>query len=264
MVMSQPNESPTLDLNFQIVVFKVENTLFQVHRNCFNVPGTPFEAMFALPQTQTQSVEGSSLDNPIHLLGIKVDHFRSFLRILYPFIDRTPVVKFDEWVRVLSLSTLWLFQEIREKSITHLSELIKEKTVMERIALAREYRVAKWLRDAYLELVQQNPLNLEELRPAESYSDSLVRNWEADAIKWKATSTDWETLARISHLQTRAAISSMSFGGVNHCRECRMDYGIYKRCLCKCRLLSMVDEAFRGELESFKEYPGHVEHPLPS
>ena len=63
---------------------EVENTLFQVLRNGFNVSGTPFEAMFALPQTQSDNIEGSSLENPIHLLGIKVDHFRSFLRILHP------------------------------------------------------------------------------------------------------------------------------------------------------------------------------------
>jgi hypothetical protein len=89
--------------NFQIVVFevyflyrssheltmttsfqKVEGTLFQVLRNGFNVRGTPFEAMFALPQTETDNIEGSSLENPIYLPGIKADHFRSFLRILYP------------------------------------------------------------------------------------------------------------------------------------------------------------------------------------
>ena len=97
--------APHLDyvFNFQIVVFevyflssyfshkeivtisfqKVENTLFQVLRNGFNVPGTAFEAMFALPQTQSDNTEGS-LENPIHLPGIKADHFRSFLRILYP------------------------------------------------------------------------------------------------------------------------------------------------------------------------------------
>ena len=62
---------------------KVEDTLFQVLINGFNLPGTPFEAMFALPQTEA-SIEGSSLENPIHLPGIKVEHFRSFLRILYP------------------------------------------------------------------------------------------------------------------------------------------------------------------------------------
>ena len=62
---------------------KVENTLFQVVRNGFNVPGTPFEAMFALPQTQTDSIEGR-LENPINLPGIKAEHFRSFLRMLHP------------------------------------------------------------------------------------------------------------------------------------------------------------------------------------
>ena len=75
---------------------KVENTLFQVLRNGFNVPGTPFEAMFALPQTQSDGIEGSSLENPIYLPGIKVDHFRSFLRILYPlYVLMTLSVKYS-------------------------------------------------------------------------------------------------------------------------------------------------------------------------
>jgi hypothetical protein len=41
---------------------------------------------FALPQTPTDSIEGSGPvnDNPIHLPGIKADHFRAFLRTLYP------------------------------------------------------------------------------------------------------------------------------------------------------------------------------------
>ena len=62
---------------------KVENMLFKVFRNGFNVPGTPFEAMFALPQTQTDNIEGSNFENPIHLPGVKAHHFRSFLRVLY-------------------------------------------------------------------------------------------------------------------------------------------------------------------------------------
>ena len=65
---------------------KIENTLFRVLRNGFNVPGTPFEAMFAPQTTDTGNIdsEGSSFENPICLPGVKVDHFRSFLRILYP------------------------------------------------------------------------------------------------------------------------------------------------------------------------------------
>jgi hypothetical protein len=131
---------------------------------------------------------------------------------------------------------------------------------MKRIALAREYSVVEWLQDAYLELTQKTPLDLEELMPAKPNSDG--DSYPLDR-KWKATSRDWETLARISNLQTKVATSIMSLSGnLYHCYECAMDYGgsYSNRCLCKCRLLSMVDEAFRGELKS---YPGHVEHPIP-
>ena len=54
---------------------------------------------------------------------------------------------------------------------------------MERIALTREYRVAEWLRDAYLELTQKTPLDLEELRPEVPCSNPQDRNWQADAKK---------------------------------------------------------------------------------
>jgi hypothetical protein len=128
---------------------------------------------------------------------------------------------------------------------------------MERIGLAREYRVEKWLRDAYLELTQKSPLDLEELRPAEPYSNGNSESSPLDR-KWKATSKDWETLARISNLQTKVANSVINLPGRYHCRDCAMNYGGSYSCLCKCRLLDMVDETFRGELESLRENPEHV------
>ena len=137
---------------------------------------------------------------------------------------------------------------------------------MERIALAREYRVAEWLRNAYLELTQKTPLDFEELRPSEPYFNPLDRN--LDVKKCEATIRDWETLARILYLQTKVAASILSLQvGIRHtCSKCNVQYGGYSSygdpCLCKCRLLAMVDEAFRGELESLREIPGHVEHPL--
>jgi len=241
--------------------FRSKNTLFQVLRNAFNVPGTIFEAMFALPHTSADidsiSLEGSNLENPI-LLPVKADHFRSFLCILYPFIDQTPVVEFDEWVGVLNLATMWSFQEIRAKAITQLSELITQKSVLERISLAREYRVAKWLRDAYLELVQERPLKFEELQPAEPHSD---RNWEADARKWEMTARTWETLARICHLQTKAAAIMSGNRYSSTCSICDNSFFDFP---CECDLLIMVDEVFREELESLKDNSEHVEHPLPS
>jgi hypothetical protein len=128
---------------------------------------------------------------------------------------------------------------------------------MEQFRLAREYRVADWLRDAYLELTQKLPLDLEELRPSEPYSDR-------DAKKWEATSMDWETIARILHLQTKMAAfgyESMGMCG-RQCYECDGSYVIGR--ICKCRVLPMVNEAFGGELEGLREDPGpdDSEHPL--
>ena len=149
---------------------------------------------------------------------------------------------------------------------------------MERIALAREYRVAEWLRDAYLELAQEKPLDIENLRPAEPCSTCTIistsspsdsdRNWEEDAKKWEAASTAWETVARIFCLQTKIAASIGSLGGsCHHCRNCDMDYGWLSShglgCLCKCRLLRLVDETFRGELERFGENMEYVDLPPP-
>ena len=137
---------------------------------------------------------------------------------------------------------------------------------MERITLAREYQVVEWLRDAYSELTKKIPSDFEKLVPGKPYSRSdsldIQRNWEADSKKWEATSRDWETLARIFYLQTKVAafITSLQADGCNyHCENCNMDYGGTYACLCKCRLLAVVDEVFRGELES---YPGYVELPL--
>jgi hypothetical protein len=83
---------------------KVENRLFQVLRNGFIVPGTPFEAMFALPQAPMDNIEGDSLENPIYLHGIKVDHFRSFLRIVYPlYVLMIPVKYSRVYDKILQL-----------------------------------------------------------------------------------------------------------------------------------------------------------------
>ena len=137
---------------------------------------------------------------------------------------------------------------------------------MERIALAREYRVEKWLREAYLELIKKKTLNFDELLPAEPDSNPLDRNWEANAKKWESSSRDWETLARISQLQTKMFTYFLSLRGSGHFCMCDgdppgpVDYGDN---LCKCRLLDMVDEAFGGELESLMENPEYVEHDLP-
>ena len=148
---------------------------------------------------------------------------------------------------IIFCALIQIFAQIREKAISNLSDLINQKTAMERILLAKEYRVAEWLRDAYLELTQ------ERLWAREPYS-----NWETDAKEWEATtSRDWESLARVFYFQAKVVASFIDTGPFSY----EYDMGCNQQCdglyadtrLCKCRLLPMVDEAFWGELESLRE-----------
>lgn len=69
----------------RLTLLKVENSLFKVPKNGFQVPGTIFEAMFALPSSEADdSIEGSNDENPIHLHGIEEKKFKAFLTVLYP------------------------------------------------------------------------------------------------------------------------------------------------------------------------------------
>ena len=48
-----------------------------------------------------------------------------------------------------------------------------------------------------------------------------------------------------------------------HCYQGNTIFGMTSKSLCRCRLLTMVDEDFQGEIENLREYPEHVEPPLP-
>lgn len=121
-----------------------------------------------------------------------------------------------------------------------------------------------------MELAQKKPLDIEDLRPAEpsSTNDNLLeRNCEEDAKKWEATFRDWETVARIFYLQTKitASVNINTDSRRRHCRNCGSDFGgSSTRILCKCRLKRLVDEAFRGELESLGENLEYIDLPHPS
>jgi hypothetical protein len=55
-----------------------------VPKNGFEVPGTIFERMFALPPGNDENqFQGTNLDSPIFLEGVAEDQFRAFLRVLY-------------------------------------------------------------------------------------------------------------------------------------------------------------------------------------
>jgi hypothetical protein len=227
--------------NFQLVVFQVGNTLFQVFRKGFEVPGTIFEAMFALPSGSGNEnrLEGTSLEFPIFLDGVREDQFRAFLRVLYPFAGGSPVTTLEDWEGVLHLATMWEFKSLRQTAITALSDIIRTRDVKERIFLGFKFRVVKWVREGYVTIAQRPTIHRKELNNS-------------------PFPLSWEIIAGI--LAVRDNISSIN----NY--HCCGDYNgtSYTNRHCRCRTLVSVNQEFKDELQVLEESPLCPAPPLPT
>ena len=71
-----------------LLCFKVEDTLFCVPRNAFERPNGNFfsDTLFSIPGPggNGEQMEGHDDKHPILLTGIAKEHFRGFLRVMYP------------------------------------------------------------------------------------------------------------------------------------------------------------------------------------
>ncbi|KAF4620304.1 hypothetical protein D9613_001084 [Agrocybe pediades] len=223
--------------NFQIVVFQVEDTVFEVLKAGFNVPETIFETMFTLPQrtpvdADGPPVEGSSRDHPIVLEGVKADEFRIFLRILYPFMVQSEVTEYDEWISVLHLATMWDFKKIRTNAINRLqAEFFTQKSAAEKISVGRKYRVVDWVKDGYKTLCQEPAQNLEEMK----------RLKEAHGL-------DWEDIAKIYFVRDKLR---RDHPGHHYCDNCSMYFGREpdsgRNIACRCRYTTAIEEVFKSD-----------------
>ncbi|KAF9050386.1 hypothetical protein BJ165DRAFT_1592375 [Panaeolus papilionaceus] len=114
---------------YQTVVIKAEDTLFCVPKNGLMAAGNYFPKLFLKLEAEAQSnpdtiVPGTSDDNPIILEGVSKDHFRDFLRLIYPFGICAPR-KDDQWLGILQLATEWNCVGIRDTALTHLKHLFR-------------------------------------------------------------------------------------------------------------------------------------------
>ncbi|KAF8959923.1 hypothetical protein BDZ97DRAFT_1364998 [Flammula alnicola] len=162
------------------VVFKVESTLFRVPKKGFSVPGNSLPV--TIPQDNESMIPGLTDSDPLELAEVSEISFEGFLSVMYP-VDGV-VARYDNLVGALDLATLWRFKEIREKAISQLSRILEGRNVIEKIMLAKKYRVKRWLRDGYIKLAKQDDLTIEGLR-------------------CPGLELDWETISRIFALQQK-------------------------------------------------------------
>ncbi|KAH6894020.1 hypothetical protein BKA70DRAFT_1570753 [Coprinopsis sp. MPI-PUGE-AT-0042] len=131
------------------ITFKVEGVVFQLPKYRFVEDSEVFTEMVAK-------------DGPIDLDVAPVD-FESFLKAFLPrasaMYDNRPMLSKEEWISVLKLSTKWLFNDLRQLAISHLSSpfpwLGPIMDPIEYICLAKEYNVYNWLLDGYREVIHR-------------------------------------------------------------------------------------------------------------
>lgn len=142
------------------IIFQVEGELFKVHLRYFHENSSVFRDMLKF---NSNSSEGTTDENPIHLHGIKAKDFETFLLLLTSNLGlKTVNLKYDDWRSVLELSTLWCMRSLREICTTHMSPLPALMTPLEKALMARKYMVGDWLVDAFEELIRRDTILTDE------------------------------------------------------------------------------------------------------
>ncbi|RXW11801.1 hypothetical protein EST38_g14054 [Candolleomyces aberdarensis] len=113
------------------------------------------------------NVEGRSKGYPLILEGYKARDFGALIKVLYPtskdMVTGAYTLTKDEWIGVLNLSTRWQMDMMREFAIAKLSNL--SLSPVEKVTLARDHKVAKWLQEGLNEiLTQEDTLEPVELK----------------------------------------------------------------------------------------------------
>ncbi|KAG9119977.1 hypothetical protein FRC07_004720 [Ceratobasidium sp. 392] len=137
-----PMRHPYFCMESEMVAIQVESTLFNVHKQQLCRSET-FKEMFGIKET-SMVTQGSSLDNPIKLLGIPAQSFEN----------------------------MWSFTDLHG----HLIQLATEKlNAVDQVVFAYEFVLEDLLEQGYLDLCQRDePLTPKEMSKLGHESSALV------------------------------------------------------------------------------------------
>ncbi|THH32834.1 hypothetical protein EUX98_g1333 [Antrodiella citrinella] len=154
-----------------LVVFLVEERLFRVHSHFLIRDSEFFRGLFSLPQPP-DTAEGHNDMKPIKLEGVTVHEFKCLLRFLYSGMYGPIISSPEDWIALLSLSTRYVFDKIRDLAIQELS--MKVLDPIKKIVLADRHNVPQWLSAAYVDLCKR-PEPLTEREADELGLKTVVR-----------------------------------------------------------------------------------------
>ncbi|CAE7162883.1 unnamed protein product [Rhizoctonia solani] len=151
-----------------MVVIRVEDTLFRVHKHLL-LKSETFSDMFKVPKvTNNKPEEGSSPDHPIDLISVSVSDFEALLTVLYAGYHPTHpgqlTPNFEPFLLTAAfrLVQMWNFSDLR----TYLLPLVEGALDdVDRIVFAREFDIQNWLAPAHKNLCERpKPITTEEAR----------------------------------------------------------------------------------------------------
>ncbi|KAH6885520.1 hypothetical protein BKA70DRAFT_1337661 [Coprinopsis sp. MPI-PUGE-AT-0042] len=158
---------------WESITFQVEDALFKVPKHHLVDGSTHFSATHGLLDSNLSDFQASGPSNahtlqanPVPLLDVAADEFRSFLKVMYTggLHSRMKLTK-DEWLSVLKLSTRWL-------SAARLAALDLPPT--EKVSLGKQFHLSQWVLAGYDSLVRQ-----EGVIP---FEDAKQIGWESAVV----------------------------------------------------------------------------------
>ncbi|RXW12282.1 hypothetical protein EST38_g13572 [Candolleomyces aberdarensis] len=153
-----------------LVIFKVESTLFRVHKHYLIKESEVFHSMFSCPP-DAAGPEGQTADRPIVLPEVKIVEFEALLDVFYErgYRQKEPRIGLPPtWLPredgLLSVANRFGFEEIKDLAVKALeTDVLVELGPVDKILLARQFDVSDWLKPAYVELCQRSkPLSTTE------------------------------------------------------------------------------------------------------
>ncbi|CAE6524041.1 unnamed protein product [Rhizoctonia solani] len=137
-----------------LVVLKVENVLFKVHKYHL-VRSETFSDMFKVPQRSGDSVEGSTPEHPVVLDGVAATGFEALLTMLYARRCSTFQLQLTSSLitSAFRLAHMWNFFDLRSYLLAQAEASLSDA---EKIVFAKKFSVRKWLAPAYLNLCRRS------------------------------------------------------------------------------------------------------------
>ncbi|PCH36776.1 hypothetical protein WOLCODRAFT_83062, partial [Wolfiporia cocos MD-104 SS10] len=180
--------------------------LYRVHRHILEMNSEFFRGMFSCGPGD-EGEEGKTDDTAVFLPDVTPRELDNLLSALYDGMHEGGR-GLDDWKALLSISSRFVFDKIRERAIDAVRTHVPPLDPVERICLAAKHDIPEWLSPAYTELcMRDDPLSDAESDKLGSITaaclararEQISRTLKRQPMPWRPASTlRWTPARRVS------------------------------------------------------------------